>query len=49
MTLKAPSETSKTPQEDLRPKKRRIPLSPIDMEARKTSSKQFQAAKAWLE
>ena len=49
MTLKAPSEASHTPQEDLRPKKRKIPLSPIDMEARKTSSKQLQAAEAWLE
>lgn len=44
-----PSETPKTPQEDLKPKKRKIPLSPADIEAKKASFKQFQATKAWLE
>lgn len=49
MTLNVPSEPLKTPQEDLQSKKRKIPLSPADIEARKASFKQFQATKAWLE
>jgi sRNA-binding protein len=49
MTLNLPSETLKTPQEDLKPKKRRISLSPEDIEAKRASFKQFQATKAWLE
>ena len=49
MTLSVPSEPLKTPQEDLKPKKRRIVLSPADIEAKRASFKQFQATKAWLE
>lgn len=50
MTLPdAPCEALKNAQEVLQPKKRKIALSPADIEAKKASFKNFQAAKAWLE
>ncbi len=42
-------ETLKIPQEVLQPKKRKIRLSPADIEAKRASFKKFQDTKAWLE